>query len=82
MPLQKIEKIGNRAALCLSEDMLTKLGVGFGDEVEISVVDHKLTVKPVDEIERASLFSETVEKVFKRRASVYRKLAEGVTKQE
>ena len=50
--LKKITTAGNSAALVLSQDVLGLMGVSVGDEVDVTLVDRTLVVRPVDEADR------------------------------
>ncbi|MDM8541676.1 hypothetical protein QUF90_11370 [Desulfococcaceae bacterium HSG9] len=78
MFLTRIEKIGDSAALLLTDEMLNLLGIEFGDEVEVSVQDRKLVIRSLNKIERQRMIEKAVDDVFKRRESAYQRLAEGV----
>ncbi len=77
MSFARIEKVGDSAALFLTDEMLNLLGVSFGDEVEVSVADQTLIVRSPHESERQRMIEKTTDSVLKRRENVYRKLAEG-----
>ncbi len=70
---------GDSAALFLTDEILNLLGISFGDEVEVSVADRKLVVRLPDEPERQRMVEKASDSVFRRRESVYRRLAEGVS---
>ncbi len=76
MPPARIEKVGDSAALFLTDEMLNLPGIGLGDEVEVSVADEKLTLY---EPERQRMIEKTTDSVLKHRENVYRRLAEGVS---
>ena len=74
---RRISTSGNSAALVLSQDVLGLMGVAVGDEVDISLVDRTLVVRPVAEQNRERRVAEAVEDVFARRRKLLRRLAEG-----
>ncbi|MBW1615833.1 MAG: hypothetical protein JRJ49_04710 [Deltaproteobacteria bacterium] len=83
MLVTRIEKIGDSAALFLTDEMLKLLNVNYGDELEVSVEPNREFIriarngsKLKHRIEKAA------ENVLKRRESVYIKLAEGVSEKE
>ena len=79
MSLIRIEKIGDSAALLLTDEMLNLLGIGLGDEVEVSVADRRLVVRSRNESERQRMIEKATDNVFRCRESVYQRLAEGVS---
>ena len=79
---RRITTSGNSAALVLSQDLLGLMGVGVGDEVDLSLVDRTLVVRPLSETERAAKVQAAVDEVFSRRADLLRRLAEGVTPED
>ena len=79
MSLIRIEKIGDSAALLLTDEMLNLLGIGLGDEVEVSVADRRLVVRSRNESERQHMIEKATDNVLRRRESVYQRLAEGVS---
>jgi antitoxin component of MazEF toxin-antitoxin module len=82
MLLTRIEKIGDSAALLLTDEMLKLLNIGFGDEVEVSAdTDRTLVVRSLNESERKRLIEKATGNVFRRRESVYKRLAEGVSEE-
>ena len=74
---RRISTSGNSAALVLSQDVLGLMGIAVGDEVDISLVDRTLVVRPVSEEVREQRVAEAVDQVFSRRRSLLRRLAEG-----
>jgi len=79
MLLTRIERVGDSAALLLTDEMLKLLDIGFGDEVEVSAeADRRLVIRSRNESERKRLIEKATNNVLKRRESVYRRLAEGV----
>ena len=80
MLLTRIEKIGDSAALFLTDEMLKLLNIGFGDEVEVSAdTDRTLVVRSLNESERRRLIEKATGNVLRHRENVYRRLAEGVS---
>ena len=80
MILTRIEKVGDSAALFLTDEMLKLLNIGFGDEVEVSAdTDRTLVVRSLNESERKRLIEKATGNVLRRRESVYKRLAEGVS---
>jgi antitoxin component of MazEF toxin-antitoxin module len=79
---RRITTSGNSAALVLSQDLLGLMGVGAGDEVDVSLVDRTLIVRPISETERSAKVQGAIDEVFRRDAGLLRRLAEGVTSPE
>ncbi len=83
MLLTRVEKIGDSAALLLTDEMLKILNISFGDEVEVSAeTDRILVVRSPNESERKRLIDKATGNVLRRRESVYRRLAEGVPEEQ
>jgi antitoxin component of MazEF toxin-antitoxin module len=72
---RRITTSGNSAALLLSQDLLSLMGLAVGDEVDVSLVDRTLVVRPVSESERAIRVAEAVDAVYQRRRGLLRRLA-------
>lgn len=77
MSRRKVTAVNGSAAILLSTDLLTALGVGVGDEVDVVVVDGVLVVRSLDEAARASTVEAVAEAMFQRRRAVYQELARG-----
>lgn len=75
---RRITTAGNSAALVLSQDLLGLMGIAVGDEVDVSLVDRTLVVRPVGEAERQEAFGRAVEQVLRDRRRLLMRLAEGV----
>ena len=75
---RRITTSGNSAALVLSQDLLGLMGLGVGDEVDVSLVDKTLVVRPLSEKERAAKVRAAMDDVFSRRGGLLKRLAEGV----
>lgn len=54
------------------------MGIAVGDEVDVSLVDKTLVVRPLSETERAAKVKAAMDDVFKRRGGLLKRLAEGV----
>ena len=52
MSRERITAVGETAALLLPQDVLDKLGIAIGDEVELSLIDRTLMLQPLDETAR------------------------------
>jgi len=79
MALIRIEKVENSAALFLTDEMLNLLGINFGDEVEVSVVNRRLVVQSPCEARRQRIIKKSTDDILIRRKNVYQRLAEGVS---
>lgn len=79
MPRVQIQKVGNSAALLLTEEMMKSLAIHIGDEVEIRREDRNIIIQASDEILRQQRLKEVTNDVFERRKSAYHKLAKGVS---
>jgi antitoxin component of MazEF toxin-antitoxin module len=77
MSRERITAVGESAALLLPQDVLDKLGIAIGDEVELSLVYRTLILQPLDEAERAQKLAAVTKTVFERRQSAYTRLAQG-----
>ncbi len=79
MPRIQIKKVGNSAALLLTEEIMKLLAIQIGDEVDIRVKDRKLIIQPSDDILREQKLLDVTSNVFERRKSAYLQLAKGVS---
>jgi antitoxin component of MazEF toxin-antitoxin module len=77
MSHERIIAVGESAALILPKDVLDKLGIAVGDEVELSLIDRTLIVQPLAEADRAQKLEEVIKTIFERRQSAYARLAQG-----
>jgi antitoxin component of MazEF toxin-antitoxin module len=77
MSRERIIAVGESAALILPKDVLDKLGIAVGDEVELSLIDRTLIVQPLAEADPAQKLEEVIKTVFERRQSAYARLAQG-----
>lgn len=74
---RKITTAGNSAALVLSQDLLGLMEIGVGDEVEMTMVDRTLVVRPVVKANRDRRVAAAVDTVFADHAELLRRLAGG-----
>jgi hypothetical protein len=58
-------------------DLLGLMGIAAGDEVDVTLVDRTLVVRPVVEVDRERRVAEATDLVFSRRRSLLRRLGEG-----
>lgn len=77
MSRERLTVVGESAALLLPKEILEKLGISIGDEVEVSLFDRTLLVQPLDEADRARQLATLTKSVFMRRQSAYIRLAQG-----
>ncbi len=77
MLTKKITQLGNSAAIVLPKDILAMMNIGIGDEVELSLVDKSLTLRPLTETARKELVNKAADEVFKRRKTMLEFLAKG-----
>ena len=77
MSRERITAVGETAALLLPKEVLDKLGITIGDEVELSLIDRTLMLQPLDEAARGQQLEAITKTVFARRQSAYTQLAQG-----
>ena len=77
MSRERLTAVGETAALLLPKDVLDKLGIAIGDEVELSLIDRTLLLQPLDEADRAQQLAVITKTVFARRQHAYTQLAQG-----
>jgi putative addiction module antidote len=78
MLTKKITQLGNSAAIVLPKDILALMNIGIGDEVELSLNDKTLVVKPLTEKARQELFDSALKTVMTERKELLERLAKGV----
>jgi antitoxin component of MazEF toxin-antitoxin module len=78
MSRKRIATSEDSAAILLPQEVLDQLGITAGDEVDLSVVDRTLILRPLGEAERARKIEDATSTVFERRKSAYEQLAKGV----
>jgi AbrB family looped-hinge helix DNA binding protein len=78
MSRKRIDTSEDSAAILLPQEVLDQLGINPGDEVDLSVVDGTLILRPLDEVDRARKIEEATNTVFERRKSAYEQLAKGI----
>jgi antitoxin component of MazEF toxin-antitoxin module len=77
MARQKITMVNNTAALLLTPDVLDQMGISIGDDVEVTLVDRALILRPLAEMEREQTVATLTQALLERRRRVYTALAEG-----
>lgn len=65
------------ATLLPPKEILDMLYVDTVDEVEVSVIDRTLTLRPLDELRRAQKLNAAIKDVFESRKNAYEELAKG-----
>jgi len=75
MSRERITAVGESAALLLPQEVLDKLGISIGDEVELSLMDRTLMLQPLDEANRAQQLAAITKSVLARRQRAYTELA-------
>lgn len=78
MSRKRIDTSKDSAAILLPQEVLDQLGINAGDEVDLSVVDGTLILRPLEEAERARKIEGATNTVFERRKSAYEQLAKGI----
>jgi antitoxin component of MazEF toxin-antitoxin module len=68
----------NPTTLLLPQELLNKLGVDAGDEIDVSFVDRTLILRSLEEAERAQKIEAVTKSVFNRRKTAYEELAKGI----
>lgn len=77
MSRKRIMASEDSATLLLPQEILDAMGINDGDEIDVSVADGTLTLRSLDEAERARKLGAATEAVFKRRRTAYEELAKG-----
>ena len=77
MSRKRIIASDDSAVILLPQEVLDQMGVSNGDEVELSVEEGAVILRPLDETARAQKLAESADAVFERRKSAYKRLAEG-----
>ena len=77
MSRERISTSGTDATVRLPGEILERLGVDVGDEVEMVVVERTLIVRSVNETDRAAQIDAVTNEVIDRRKSAYEELARG-----
>lgn len=74
MTTTEITKFGDSLGIVLPQEVLERLGVQPGDQVQMIATDEGVTLKPCDDTVRKQL--DVAEKVMEKRHDVLRRLAE------
>lgn len=72
-----ITSIDNTPMLQLTQEVLDQVGVQVGDEVDLTIVNRTLILRPLEEVEREETVASLARVLFERRRRVYEALAEG-----
>lgn len=73
--IEKITTINDDNMLILSPEIMSELGLTSGDQVELTMVDKTLTVRPVDDDDAE--FDAIADQLMEERKHVYEALARG-----
>jgi len=74
--MKKLTRTGNSLALVLDKPLLEQLGIDEKTELELSTNGDVLVVTPVRDRARERKFKKAIEKVNRKYAGLFRKLAE------
>jgi len=74
--VKKLTRTGNSLALVLDKPLLEQLGIDEKTELELSTNGDVLVVTPVRDRARERKFKKAIEKVNRKYAGLFRKLAE------
>ena len=77
MSRERLTAVGESVALILPKEVLERLGIAVGDEVEVSLHDRTLLLQPLDEADRSQQLAVLTKNVFARRQDAYTRLAQG-----
>ena len=77
MSNEQVLTLGDPAELIISQEILSRIGVGAGDKIEIAISDRALVVRPLEEAEKARKIAAATRDIFDRRRDAYLELAEG-----
>lgn len=76
MARHQIVQVGSSAALLLSQELLARLQMHIGDEVDVSVIDHTLILRSLEDVERQQQLESVIDQIFACRKSAYQQLAQ------
>jgi antitoxin component of MazEF toxin-antitoxin module len=77
MMFELIATDGNNVAVVFPRELLAQVGMGVGDQVDITLINRTIVLRPIDEAERVQRIEEITKQLFTQRKSVYEALAEG-----
>lgn len=78
MQRQQVTLFNDAPAVLLAPEVLEQLGIKIGDELEITVEDSSLVLRPLNTTDRKSRMDAAMRELLERRREVYERLAEGV----
>ena len=73
---KRITTSGKSAAVPVPREFLALMGIKVGDEVELTIKDRTLVIRPVPQVARDELVKAAVDDIFRRRRSTLKRLAE------
>ena len=76
MARHQIVQVGSSAALLLPEELLAQLQMYIGDQVDVSIIDHTLILRSLEDVERQQQLESVIDHIFARRKSAYQQLAQ------
>ncbi len=77
MSQKRIAEAEDSSTIVLPKEVLEMMGVEVGDEIDVSVIDRTLIVRPLDEVARSQKMDAITKAVFERRKSAYEELGKG-----
>lgn len=77
MALARIARLEGMVALLLPQALLDELGAQVGDELDVTLHDHTLVVRPQVDVEQIAQIDAILDDLFGERKPLYRALAEG-----
>ncbi|MGH9897923.1 MAG: AbrB/MazE/SpoVT family DNA-binding domain-containing protein [Pyrinomonadaceae bacterium] len=77
MSRERIRAIEDSAAVLLPKETLDALGVKVGDELNLSIDNGALILRPLEDTQRVEKLEGAIKSVFERRKSVFEELAKG-----
>jgi antitoxin component of MazEF toxin-antitoxin module len=74
--IQKIERVGDRYAITISQTVFDMLGIPEGADVELRAAPGQLTIRPVDRESHAAHVRESARRMLAIHREAFEKLAE------
>jgi antitoxin component of MazEF toxin-antitoxin module len=78
MSRKRIIASDDSAVILLPQEVLDQMGISNGDEIEMSIEEGAVILRPLEEAARAQKLAVATDAVIERRKSAYERLAEGV----
>lgn len=75
--MEQIITIGELAEILNTEEVLKQNGVSLDDKVEVKIANHTMTVRSLDNDERAEKLDALARELFEKRREAYLELAKG-----